>query len=614
MKWVIFISLLCLVSFAEVKNLPRRYRHVDDQHSTIRLASQISATDFGAITLTLVTQTVPNATLEDLKKLSAEIIELHKKCVASEFSDPPCTKPLGIVFLDVLCHNEEFSNKYGINDCCAKADPDRNECVLSHKTSSTGTISPFVHPNAEEACQAFQNDRDSVLAQYIFELSRRYPTALSVVILESTKTYKKILETCCAEADKDACIHEKATEAKKKFREIMEEQEYTCYNLKKYGKDKLYALKFIETHEKFVNAKLETITGIAEFVVHIYEEICMGDSVDVLVDRAALSQYVCEHKDAISSNVGHCCEKPLVERPNCLATLANDARSPDLPPPSEEILKETEACTTYTEQRENYKESFLFTLTRNHPELSKLIDLEILYKYEKLLEECCQSEHHVQCLHGGEQVFKLYITKINEVVKSNCDSYKELGDYFFTNEFLVKYSRMMPQAPTSFLIELTEKVGKVAEKCCNLDSNHQVSCALENTDKVMGSICKYHNKHFINDQICHCCNSSFISRWECISNLGPDLSFVPPTFNPKTMDNPEKLCSTSEDTVQKSKKGLLSELVKSKPNISEEELAATILTFREIQKLCCEAENKKECFDKKGQEMVEHLQNGPTTE
>ncbi|ETE59846.1 Alpha-fetoprotein, partial [Ophiophagus hannah] len=578
MKWVIFISLLCLVSFAELKNLPRRYRHADDHHSTISLASQISATDFGAITLILFTQSVPNATYEDVKKLSEDVIALQKKCAADESSDSQCTKPLGIVFLDVLCHDEEFSNKYGINDCCAKADPDRNECVLSHKISSTDSFSSFVHPTAEEACQAYQNNKNVVLAGYIFEISRRYPKALAV-----------------------------ATEAHKKFKEIIEEQEYTCYNLKKYGKDKLHALKFIETHEKFVNANQETISHIVKVVVHIYEEICKGDSVEVLVDRAALSQYVCEHKDAISSNVGHCCEKPLVERPNCLATLENDASSPDLPPPSGEILKESEACKSYTEHRDDYKESFLFTLTRNHPELSKLIDLELLHKYEELLEKCCQLEDHVQCLHTGEEQLKLYITKINEVVKSNCNNYKEIGDYFFQNEYLIKYSKIIPQAPTSYLIELTKKVAKTAEKCCNLDSNHQVSCALENTDKVIGSICSYHDEHFTNKQVCHCCDSSFISRWECISNLGPDPSYVPPPFKPKTLDAPENLCSPNEETVQNSKQGLLSDLIKSKPNIADEELAVGILAFRELQTDCCAAENKKECFDTKSTVFLDVL-------
>lgn len=81
--------------------------------------------------------------------------------------------------------------------------------------------------------------------------------------------------------------------------------------------------------------------------------------------QAELSNYVCEHKDAVSSNVGPCCEKPLVERPNCIANLENDVRSQDLPPPSGEILQETEACKAYAEQGDAHLERYgldIFTL------------------------------------------------------------------------------------------------------------------------------------------------------------------------------------------------------------------------------------------------------------
>ncbi|KAL7977281.1 hypothetical protein Chor_009230 [Crotalus horridus] len=537
MKWVILISLVCLVSFAELKNLPRRYRNVEDHPWTINLASQVSINDFGAI-------------IRSMKLSRSEQDELR-----------------GIVFLDVLCHDEEFSKKYGINDCCTKTDPERNECILSHKLSFKESVPSFVHPTAEKACEAYHNDQNAVVAQYIYEISRRYPKALTV-----------------------------ATEAKKKFREIIEEYEYTCFNLEKYGKDTLHTLKFIETHEKFINANQETISHIANDVVHIYEELCKGDTLEALLDRASLSQYVCAHKNDISSNLDHCCEKPLVERPSCLSTMENDARSPDLPPPAGEILKETEACKLYAEHGDGHKESFLFILTRNHPELSKLLDLEIFNKYKALLEKCCKLEDHVQCLHTGEEQLKLYITKITDVVKDNCNNYKELGGYFFQNVYLIKYSKSIPQAPTSNLIEITKRVAKVAEKCCNLDSNHQVSCALENTDKVIGSVCRYHKEHFINKQLCHCCDSSFISRWECISNLGPDPSHVPPPFRPKALDAPENLCSPNEETVQESKQGLLSDLMKSKPTISDDMLASAIEAFRNFQADCCAIENKNECL------------------
>ncbi|XP_015665591.1 serum albumin-like [Protobothrops mucrosquamatus] len=606
MKWVIFISLLCLVGFAELKNLPRRYRHTDDHQLPLNRVFALTNNEFAGLALILFTQSVPNATFEEVKKLAETAVALYQKCRHTADSGTECTKPLSIVFLDVLCHDEEFSNKYGINDCCAKADPERNECILSHKLSFKENVSSFVHPTGEEACQAYQNNPNAVLAILRYKKTKRYLHAPAVLFLDSARNSEIILKVCCIAENKDACIQEKAIEFEKKFWKILDEYKNTCFNLEKYGKDTLYTLKFIETTEKFINANQETISHIAKGIVHIYEENCKGDSLEALLYQVALVEYVCKNQLAISSNLHQCCMLHLIERPACIASLENDARSPDLPPPSGEILKETEACKLYAEQGDGHKESFLFTLTRNHPELSKLLDLEILHKYEELLQKCCKEENQVQCLHTGEEQLKLYITKITDVVKTNCDNYKEIGGYFFQNVYLIKYTRIIPQAPTSNLIEITKRVAKVAEKCCNLDSNHQVSCALENTDKVIGSVCRYHKEHFINKQLCHCCDSSFISRWECISNLGPDPSYVPPPFRPKVLDAPENLCSPNEETVQESKQ---CDLIKSKPNISDEMLASAIEAFRNLQADCCAAENKKECFDTKGQKLVEDIQN-----
>ncbi|XP_013909873.1 PREDICTED: serum albumin-like [Thamnophis sirtalis] len=433
MKWVIFVSLLCFLSLAELKNLPRRYRNTDDHHWTIRLASQISANDFGAIVLVLFAQALPNTTLEELKTLSANVKAIHQKCVDNQYSSPECTKPLGIVFLDLLCHDEEFSKKYGINDCCAKSDPERHACVLSHKISAIGSVSPFVRPTAEEACQAYHNDRNDVLAHHLYEISRRNARAPVTVLSAATKSFDKILETCCKEVEKDTCIEGKATVVRNKAREIIDEQENTCFNLENYGKETLYELKFIQIAEKFINANLEILTHIAKEVVHIHEATCKGDSLGTLLDRADLSEYVCKHKNDISHNLDHCCEKGLVERSQCIVTKENDPLSPDLPTPSGETFKET-ACQYYVEHGSINKESFLLALIRTHPELSQLFDLEILHRYGDTLEKCCKREDKVQCLNDGEEQNRLYVKKISDIVKNNCNNYKEIGEYFFQNE------------------------------------------------------------------------------------------------------------------------------------------------------------------------------------
>ncbi|KAM6450607.1 alpha-fetoprotein-like [Liasis olivaceus] len=403
MKWVIFISFLCLVSFAELKNLPRRYRHAEDHNRTIKLASIISSEEFAGALIALYAQSVQHATLEEVKILKEDTKALQQKCAADEHSDPECTKPLGTVFLDTLCHDEEFSKKYEFHDCCAMADPERNECILSHKKSSEGFIPPFLHPTVEEGCNAYHNNRTDVLTQFIYEVARRSPKALIALLLHATKTYDKIFTTCCEADNKLACFREKATEVKRKLKEKIHEQEDTCSFVNHFGKDTLYALTFVETTDKLYHADQASVAHIAKNIVHIQEESCKGDTLGTLLNRLELSEYICKHKDTISSKLDHCCGLPLVERPTCLHGLENDEKPAPPDHPSKQIINEAEACQSYNEHADEHLESFLFNLTKSHPELSKLLDVEIYLRYKDLLGKCCKLEDHAQCLHtGGE--------------------------------------------------------------------------------------------------------------------------------------------------------------------------------------------------------------------
>ncbi|KAM6450596.1 serum albumin-like [Liasis olivaceus] len=611
MKWVIFISFLCLVSFAELKNLPRRHRHVDEHIRTIKVASIISSEEFAGALIALYAQSVQHATLEEVKKLKEDTKALQQKCAADEHSDPECTKPLGTVYLDILCHDEEFSKKYEFHDCCAKADPERNECILSHKNSTKGFIPRFVHPNVEEGCNEYHNNRHEVLTKYIYEVGRRYPKALIALILHTTDAYDKIFPACCEADNKDTCFQEKATEVTRKFKEKIHEQEDTCFILNNYGKDILYSLKFVETIEKFSHADRATVAHIAKDVVHIHEETCKGDTLESLLDRLELTEYACKHKDTISSKLDHCCGLPLVQRPTCIRGLENDEKPAPSDHPSKQIINEAEACQSYNEHPDEHPECFLFNLTKSHPELSKLLILEIYLRYKDLLGNCCKLEDHAQCLHTGEEQLEKLIAKIEEVVKKNFEQYKKIGGYFFQNEFLVKYTKIMPQLPSSKLIEFTKEFTHAAEECSKLDNHHQVICALEHTDEVIASICQYHKEHHINKQVCHCCDSPFITRWECITNLGPDPDYVPPaTFKPHVMEHPEVLCSADEHIVQESKQGLLIDLIEFLPNISDNQLANATIGFHLLQAECCAEEDKRACFDSKGKPLIKRIQDG----
>lgn len=63
------------------------------------------------------------------------------------------------IFLDTICQEENLPR---FTDCCAKKDPERNDCFLSLKNSSRAFISPFERPNAEAACKNYSQNQHSL--------------------------------------------------------------------------------------------------------------------------------------------------------------------------------------------------------------------------------------------------------------------------------------------------------------------------------------------------------------------------------------------------------------------------------------------------------------------
>jgi len=86
------------------------------------------------------------------KAHSGEMESSHTLAFFSNFSQD-------WIFLNTICQEDNLPR---FTDCCAKKDPERNDCFLSLKNSSRGFISPFERPNAEAACKNYSEHRHSL--------------------------------------------------------------------------------------------------------------------------------------------------------------------------------------------------------------------------------------------------------------------------------------------------------------------------------------------------------------------------------------------------------------------------------------------------------------------
>ncbi|XP_061444788.1 albumin-like [Rhineura floridana] len=601
MKWVTFISCLFLVSLAESKHLPRSYRDVGD-HDTI---SELKEEEYKGVLLALYSQILQKATVEEVFKVTTDAAELHKKCIAADHSGPECTKPLHTAFLDVLCHEQEIAAKYGFTECCSKVDPERNECILSHKNGTRGFIPPFQKPTPEDGCKAFQDNPKHVLISYVNEVSKRYPFSKIVTILDGAKEYKGVLTTCCQDADKAACFEEKATAVTQHLKADFNRQKTICSVLRKLGEIPLLAMKIVQLSQKYPKADFATVGKLAGDIVHTYTECCKGDTLECALDRMKVSNYICSHQDTISSKVKNCCEESLLHRANCLAHGENDDKPADLSPTVREFIDNKEVCQHYTENKTLHQAKFLHEYGKRHPELSAELIVRLGKGYGDLLDKCCALDNTVECLGQGEQQLQKHIADSLEVLKTNCDLYEKAGEYLFQIQILARYTKKAPQLTFEELLKYTKQFTDAAAQCCKADDAHRLPCVEGHVSQVLGGMCRRHEEHHINKQVCKCCGDSFAFRRECFSNLGADPEYAPTPFSPDLFVFHTDLCTAEQKEQQLKKKKFLVNLMKHKPTITDEQLAGVVVDFTGMMAQCCAADNHEECFKTEGPGMVE---------
>uniref|UniRef100_A0A452I9H3 Albumin domain-containing protein n=1 Tax=Gopherus agassizii TaxID=38772 RepID=A0A452I9H3_9SAUR len=560
MKWGTLISFIFLLSFTESKTLPRRYRDVGKNISCTLTIS------FHIIAMAIFAQNVQEMTYEEAAKMVKDVTDLAQKCVASK-ADPECLKPLTAIFLDEICHEQGLPEKYGLAACCAKADPERNECFLSHKNSTPGFISPFKRPDPEEACKQYQENRVAILGLYIYELARRHPFLYSPTILSNAGHYEEMMKGCCKADNKTACFNEKASSVIKSVKESSLVEEQTCEILKKFGERVLKALKLVQVSQKFPKIDFVTATKLATDIAHMHTECCHSDMMDCIHER--LSNYVCSHKDTISTKLSDCCEKSEVERTECITELENDDKPADLSPTVREFIEDKDVCEHFAKEQDAFLAKFVYEYSRRHPEFSHLMLLRVGKGYEGLLRNCCKESNPPECYGKG----------VGATVEAFPLSW-------------------MPQLSSKELLHFTKKLAEVGTKCCHLSEDKIFPCAETNVS--------IHYASSINPNVCKCCSDSYALRRPCITALGIDEKYVPIPLTPDLFTFHEDLCATEEAGLQKKK--LLISLIKYKPTITDEQLKTIITSFLGMREKCCKAENSEACFGEEGPKLIAESQ------
>uniref|UniRef100_A0A7M4EJ70 Albumin n=1 Tax=Crocodylus porosus TaxID=8502 RepID=A0A7M4EJ70_CROPO len=574
MKWVALISLIFLFSSATSKNLKRFARDAEHKSEIAHRFNDLQEDTFQKVALITFAQYLQKCSFDELAKLVKDVVDLAHKCVANEDAEG-CTKSLPAIFLDEICEVPALGEKYGaMADCCAKDDPERNKCFLKFKTNDPPFIQPYQRPEPDALCKDFTDNKQSFLEHYLYQVARRAPFLYAPALLALGVDYEHVIEACCAETEIGTCLDEKVLRFSIK---LNSRQVYACGILDKFGERVFQAERLALISQKYPKAPFAEVHKIVQDLKGIYKECCDGDMVECMDDRAELMTYICSKQEQLSSKIHHCCEKPVVERSQCIIEADFDDKPEDLPPIGDKYIHSPDVCGHFEAAHDVFLAEFLFEYGRRHPEFSTQMLLRIAKLYEDTLGKCCKTESPSEC-YAEERLIQEHIQETKVLVKTNCDLLTQGGEFNFQKEVLIRYTKKMPQVSTQTLLELAKTMTAIGVKCCHEPEEKHIPCSEGRLSIVIQEMCKKQETTPINDQVAHCCDDSYSERRPCFTKLGVDEKYTPPPFDPAMFNFDDKL--------------YLCFLINYRP------------CFSAMLDKCCKVEDHDTCFGEEGANLI----------
>ncbi|NWW73996.1 ALBU protein, partial [Climacteris rufus] len=599
MKWLTLVSLIFLLSSARSRNLQRAARDADHKSPIAHRFNDLKEERFKAVAMMTFAQYLQKCSYESLSKLVKDVVDLAHKCVANEDA-PECTKSLPSIFLDEICQVEKLRDSYGdMADCCGKADPERNQCFLSFRVHQPDFIPPYQRPAADVICNEYKDNRELLLGNFIYHVARRNPFLHSPIVMALTVEYENGLKSCCAESDVGACLDAKVQQIsaiKESVKVISMKQKFGCGMLEKYGERTFQANKLVRMSQKYPKAPFADLVKMVHDIKDVYRECCEGDMVECMDDYTELVTSLCSKQDVFSSKIKTCCEKPDVERNKCIMEAEFDEKPDNLPSLVEKYVQDKEVCKSYEANHDAFLSELLYEYSRRHPEYSSQLILRVTKGYESLLDKCCKTDNPAECYGNAVQELNKHVKETEDVVKTNCDLFNTHGEAEFLKGILVRYTKKMPQVSTDTLLEMGKKMTAVGKKCCGLPEEKRMACSEHHLSLIIEEMCKRQETTPINDQVTQCCNDFYSYKRPCFTAMGVDTKYVPPPFDPMMFNFDDKMCSAPPAEREEGQLKLLVNLIKRKPQMTEEQLKTIAGGFTAMMDKCCKQSDIDTCL------------------
>nr|KAF6385911.1 albumin [Myotis myotis] len=586
MKWVTFICVLFLLDSAYSRGVFRRDAPTSElAHRYKDLGKEL----FKGLLLVDFSQFLRKSPLGAIVKLANELTDMADVCALNELAEN-CGKSLHTLVGEKLCSVESLGD---LAECCAKQEPERNQCFLKHKDDDLD-IPPLGAIDPSATCTAFHQFEQKVLGTFIYEIARRHPYFYGPALLYYTQEYKETLTECCQGAGADARLVPKLDALQKEVLRSAYREEFKCSMLQNSGESALQKWFVSDLSKRFPNADFMMISKLATDFTKVHKECCQSDMLECADDWADLTKYMCENQASISTKLKECCNKPVLEKSHCLAEKAGDNSAANvaanLAPVTAAFVENKDVCKNYMEAKDDFLGKFLYEYSRRHPDYPVSVLLRLAKRYEATLEKCCATDDAQACYSKALDEFQPLVNEPHEIVEKNL--------------VLVHYTKKVPQVSTPTLVDFSRKLARAGSECCKLPESQRTACSDDHLFKVLNSLCVAHEKSPVSDRVTKCCTGSLVNRPSCFYALEVDETYAPKEFSAETFTFHADVCTLPEPEQQVKKQTALAELLKHKPKATEEQLKTVMGNFSAFFQKCCAAADKEACFAEEGPKLV----------
>ncbi|EPY78247.1 serum albumin [Camelus ferus] len=545
-------------------------------------------------------QFVQEATYKEVSKMVRDVLTVIEKSTGSE-KPTGCLENQVSAFLEEICHEREIPEKYGLSGCCNQSGEERHNCFLAHKKATSASIPPFQVPEPVTSCKAYEENREWFMNQFLVAYTKKAPQLTPPELMALTRKMAATGATCChLSEDKQLACGEGAADLI--IGQLCIRHEETPVNpgvgqccTSSYANRRpcFSSLVMDETYvpppfsdDKFIFHKdLCQAQGVAlqtmkqQFLINLVKQkpqITEEQLEAVIADFSGLLEKCCQGQEQETCFA----EEIDVERKLCF--LHNKKADVGFLPPLPTLDPE-EKCQTFKNNRESFLNNYIYEISRRNPFVFAPTLLTVAARFEEMTKTCCEEQEKAYCFRTKNQTDKCSFS------------------------YLIKLTKIAPQLSTEELTFLGKEMVIALTTCCTL--SEEFACVDNLMDLVLGELCGINEYHNINPAVDHCCKTNFAFRRSCFEGLKADKAYVPPPTSQGLFTFHTDLCQAHNEELQRKKDRFLVNLVKWKPELTEDKLRSLLTDFTKVVATCCKAEGPAACFSEEMTTFLEHICN-----